>query len=227
LTLLFGAAMTKFEGMVFLAVVAGGLLVLPWARSLLRWRPGLWRVAVFWLAAALPFVCLRLQISSVNYESGWASYALRYPGLTLSSWPCIFAIVLCRLFVSLDFASWGAGSGGVEWTGKWEGLSSLYNHTTLGLAWFCLLLTVGVWLAAPGRRPVILWVVAVVVSAIAALSGVFASFVGIRGLPQVIAAYAIGEPAGRYLFPILVAWSATMLTVASSAKAAPSGAAYL
>ena len=98
--------------------------------------------------------------------------------------------------------------------GKWEGISSLYNHWTLGLAWLCLLLTVGVWLAAPGRRPVVLWTVAVVVSAIAALSGVIASFVSIRGLAQVIAGYNNVESAGRYLFPILVAWSATMLTVA-------------
>jgi hypothetical protein len=169
---------------------------------------------VFWLAAALPFVCLRLQISSVNYESGWAGYALRHPGLTLSGWPVLFGIVLCQQFASLDFASWSAGGGSIQWTGKWEGVSSLYNHTTLGLAWLCVLLTVGVWLAAPGRRPVILWLLAVVVSAIAALSGVFASFVSIMGLPQVITVYTAIEAAGRYLFPMLVAWSATMLTAA-------------
>jgi hypothetical protein len=137
--------------------------------------------------------------------------------LTLSSWPCLFAIVLCRLFVNTDFASWGAGDGGLHWTGRWEGLSSLYNHTTLGLAWLCLLMTVGVWLAAPGRRPVILWTVVVVVSATVALSGVFASFVGLRGLAQVIVAYNNVEAAGRYLFPMLVAWSATMLTIAFAA----------
>jgi hypothetical protein len=217
LTLMLGAAMTKFEGLVFLAVVAGWLLVLPSARPSLQMRPGLWRVMVFWLLAALPFACLRLQITSVNDESGWAGYALRHPGLTLSSWPLLFGIVLCRLFVSLDFASWGAESGGVEWTGKWEGISSLYNHATLGLAWLCLLLTVGAWLAAPGRRPVIVWAVVVAVSAIGALSAVFASFVGLRGLAQVVAAYNNVEAAGRYLFPILVAWSATMLTAAFTA----------
>jgi hypothetical protein len=54
----------------------------------------------------------------------------------------------------------------------------------------------------------------VVVSAIAALSGVFASFVSILGLPQVIAVYNTPEAAGRYLFPILVAWAATMMTAA-------------
>jgi hypothetical protein len=93
----------------------------------------------------------------------------------------------------------------------------LYNHTTLGLGWVCLLLTVAVWFAAPGRRTVILWTAVVVVSATAALSGVFASFVGIRGLPQVIVAYNKVEAAGRYLFPMLVAWSATMITAAFAA----------
>jgi len=58
------------------------------------------------------------------------------------------------------------------------------------------------------------WAVVVAVSAIGALSAVFASFVGLRGLAHVVAAYNNVEAAGRYLFPILVAWSATMLTVA-------------
>jgi hypothetical protein len=51
-----------------------------------------------------------------------------------------------------------------------------------------------------------------VVSFMAALSGVFASFVGLRGLAGALS-YLGDQDLGRYLFPILVAWSATLLTL--------------
>jgi len=70
--------------------------------------------------------------------------------------------------------------------GKWDGLSSLYNHPTLGLAWLCLFLAVALWFAVPARRQVIVWTLAMLVGALAAFSGVFASFVNITNLDQVI-----------------------------------------
>ena len=83
LTLLFGAAMTKFEGFIFLALVGGWILLLPSARPSLKPSPRLWRVLAFCFLAALPFLCLRVQIPSLHYESGWAGYALHHPGSTL------------------------------------------------------------------------------------------------------------------------------------------------
>jgi hypothetical protein len=41
---------------------------------------------------------------------------------------------------------------------------------------------------------------------------VFASFVSIRGLSEVIG-YTVEEAAGRYLLPVLLAWFATMMTM--------------
>jgi len=212
LTLLFGAAMTKFEGFIFLALVGGWMLLLPSARPSLKPSPGFWRVLAFWFLAALPFLCLRIQIPSLHFESGWAGYALRNPGTTLSNWPGLFLILLARLFVSSDFANWSEEGGQLHWIGRWEGLSSLYNYPTVGLAWLCLFMAVALWFAVPARRPVIVWTLAMLIGALAAFSGVFASFVNITDLGQVIG-YTADDVAGRYLLPVLLAWFATMMTV--------------
>ena len=212
LTLLFGAAMAKFEGFIFLALAGGWMLLLPSARPSLKPSPRLWRVLAFCFLAALPFLCLRVQIPSLHYESGWAGYALHNPGSTLSNWPGLFLILFSRLFVSPDFASWSGEGGQLHWTGNWDGLSSLYNHPTVGLAWLCLLMTIALWFAVPARRQVIGWTLAMLVGALAAFSGVFASFVNITNLSQVIG-YTAGDVAGRYLLPVQLAWFATMMTV--------------
>jgi hypothetical protein len=212
LTLLFGAAMAKFEGFIFLALVGGWMLLLPSARPSLKPSPRFWWGLMFWFLTALPFIGLRVQIPSLHYESGWAGYALHHPGITLANWPGIFLILLARLFVSSDFASWSGEDGRLHWIGRWDGFSSLYNHTTLGLAWLCLLMAVVFWFAVPARRQVIVWTLAMLVGALAAFSGVFASFVSITNLVQVVG-YTRDDVAGRYLLPVLLAWFATMITV--------------
>ena len=121
-------------------------------------------------------------------------------------------ILLARLFVNADFANWSGEGGRLHWIGRWDGFSSLYNHPTLGLAWLCLLMTVALWFAVPARRQVVVWTLAMLVSALAAFSGVFASFVNITNLDQVIG-YTADNIAGRYLLPVLLAWFATMMTV--------------
>jgi hypothetical protein len=211
LTLLFGAAMTKFEGFIFLALVAGWMLLLPSARPTLKPSPLFWRVTAFWLLAALPFVCLRLQIPVLDYESNWLGYALRDPVTLLSNWPGMFMILVSQLFISIDFACWNGEGGRLNWTGNWDGFSSLYNHSTLGLAWLCLLMTIALWFARPARRQAALWVVAMVVLALAAFSAVFTSFVSITDLDQVMR--YTGDQAGRYFLPMLMAWFATTFTL--------------
>ena len=209
LTLLFGAAMSKFEGVIFLALTAGWILLLPATRPLLKPPPRLWRMVAFCFLAALPFICLRAQIPVLHPESGWTGYALAHPGMTFSSAPKILLIMLARLFVNPDFAKWSAEDGHLHWTGQWEGLSSLFNQLTPGLAWVGLLMTIALWFAVPARRPIILWTLAVFVSAAIAMSVVFASFVSISGLNDVINARTADDEAGRYLFPMLLAWAST------------------
>ena len=166
----------------------------------------------FWLLAALPFIWLRVQIPALHFESGWAGYALRHPGSTLPNWPGLSLILLARLFVAPDFARWSGETGQLHWMGKWDGLSSLFNQTTLGLAWLCLLMTIALWFAVPARRQVVVWILAMLVGALAAFSLVFASFVNATSLDHVIG-YTAEDTAGRYLLPVLLAWFATVLTL--------------
>jgi len=215
LTLLFGAAMSKFEGFIFLALVGGWLLLLPSARPPLKLLPRFWRSVAFCLLAAFPFVCLRLQIPTLNYESSWISHVVHHPATlfsTLSNWARLFQIELVRLFLNPDFANWNGEGGRLHWIGRWNGLSSLYNHSTLGLAWFCLLITVALWFAVPARRQVIVWILAMLVGATVVLSGVFVSFVSIQSLSEVIG-YTNDDAGGRYLLPVLLAWFATIMTM--------------
>jgi hypothetical protein len=216
LTLLFGAAMTKFEGSIFLVLIGGSLLLFPAARLTLKPSAPSWRVAVFCILAALPFFGLRFQISSVNYESNWAGHVLSHPGAILSAladWARLFLVLLTQLFLNLGFANWSGEGGQLHWLGRWDGFPSLYNHTTLGLAWWCLLLTVFLWFAAPGRRRVVIWVLAMFIGAAGALTGVFACFVNFTSLDTVIHDYANEFGGSRYLFPMLFAWFATILTL--------------
>jgi hypothetical protein len=212
LTFLFGAAMAKFEGFIFLAMVASWTLLLPSARPSLKSSPGLWRGFAFCLLSALPFICLRARIPALHYESGWVSYAVQHPGITFSSVPDIFMILLSRWFLSSSFANWTADGDHLHWDGKWEGFSSLYNHPTLGLVWVCLLITVAVWFAIPSRRRIILWMMAIIASVLTAFSFVFASFVGITNLNEAIG-YTSELTSARYLLPLLLAWTATSMTL--------------
>ena len=220
LTFLFGAAMCKFEGFIFLALLGSWLLLLPSARPPWKLWPRLWRPLLFCLLAALPFVCLRHQIPIVNYESNWAGHILHHPATllaTLADWLRLFGVELARLFVHPDFASWSGEGGRLHWTGQWAGLSSLYNPTTLGLAWLCLLLTVALWFALPSRRVIALWSLVMFLGAVAALSGVFACFANMRGLDAVLG-YTADAHGARYLLPMLLAWFATTLTLLFSSQ---------
>ena len=120
-------------------------------------------------------------------------------------------ILLAQFFVSSDFANWSDEDGQLHWIGQWHGLSSLYEPSTLGLAWFCLLLTVVLWFAIPARRQVIVWMLAMLIGALVVFSVVFASLLNVAGLDAVFG--YTKHHAGRYLLPVLLAWFATLLTM--------------
>jgi hypothetical protein len=222
LTLLLGAAMTKFEGSIFLALVGGWILLLPSARPSLKLSPRLWLAVAFCFLAALPFVCLRFQIPTLNYESSSVGDVLHHPATlfsTLSDLPRLLLIEFARLFVNPDFANWNGEGGQLHWIGKWAGLSSLYNPSTLGVAWLCLLMTIALWFSVPSRRQVIAWTLAMFVGATLALCAVFTTFVSIHSLSDVIG-YTNDGAGGRYLLPVLLAWFTTMTMLFSETERA-------
>jgi hypothetical protein len=73
-------------------------------------------------------------------------------------------------------------------------------------------MTVALWFAIPTRRQIVVWILAMFFGAVAALSGVFASFVNITSLDAAIG-YTEDGYGPRYLLPMLLAWFATMMTM--------------
>ena len=211
LVLVFGAVLTKFEGMVALALALGWLLLLPSTRRSLKLTRASWRAMVFCALAAVPFVYLRAQIPTLHFESSWLRDGLRHPVSFLASWPQIFLAVVARLFLNPDFASWDAPNGHLHWNGHWEGLVSLVHLPTLGLAWLALALSIIAWLARPSRRSAMLWVLGTVFTMAAALSAVFSCFVGTSDLTTILGFYTMEIVSPRQLLPFLITWAVTMV----------------
>jgi len=224
LTMLFGAAMTKFEGLLTLAAAASCLAVFPAARPLLKPPPRFAQLGLFWVLAVLPFVCLRAQIPALHYESAWPRYMLLHPLDTLSNLPGFLMMMTARWFVSPAFADWSAEGGTLHWSGHWEGLSSLFNHPTLGLAWVALGLTLACWFRTPQQRGVIAWLAVVILAMLIAFSAVFSGFVSTMERSRALQYYTAEIASGRYLFPVLIGWSASMMTLLYRAAPAPESA---
>ena len=212
LTFLFGAAMAKFEGAIFLAAAVLWLVLMPSCRKSFGSVRSLVRPALFCLLSALPFFWLRLHIPVLAYESGWAGYVAHNPVLVLRYWPTLMLAVLSRSFFSANFANWDGAAGHLHWIGKWEGFRSLFHHPSLGLEWICVLMAFALWFVFPNRRKPLLWLFAVTGTSVAALGLVFSSFLACNTLSDVLG-YTSDATAQRYLFPLLLAWAASLLVL--------------
>jgi hypothetical protein len=208
LTLLFGAAMAKFEGAIVLLAVLVSLFAVFWSPRNLAPLAPVWRVLGFCLLMVIPFVCLRVQVPSLHYESGWARYALSHLGTTLSNIPGFLVMMTARWFVSPTLADWEAQGSHLHWIGRWDGFSSLYNHPTLGMAWVALGLTVIAAWHYPARRRLVFWLSAMIGLVLIGFSTVFSAFVCTMDRSRALEYYTAEIASGRYLFPILVAWAA-------------------
>ena len=212
LMLLFGGAVAKFEGIITLAAALIWLLVFPQSRRLISMGKRFWWIVGSCALATLPFCVLRAQIPALHYESGWAGFILAHPLDTLSNLPSFLLMMTARWFMSPTFADWTVANGSLRWAGHWEGLSSLYNHPTLGLTWVTLAITVAVWVKNPLHRKPIVWLLVVVGTLLLAFSAVFSGFVSTMGRSYAFEYYTAEIASGRYLFPVLVAWSTIAVT---------------
>ena len=74
------------------------------------------------------------------------------------------------------------------------------------------MLSAALWFAIPTRRQIAVWILAMFLGAVAAISGVFACFADITSLNAAIG-YTVDPHGARYLLPMLLAWFATTLTL--------------
>ena len=72
--------------------------------------------------------------------------------------------MIARMFLDPGLATWSVDAGHLHWTGKFEGFSSLYHHSNLGLPWLALELTAALWFFLPARRRLVLWLFAVLMT---------------------------------------------------------------
>jgi hypothetical protein len=141
LLLLMGGAMVKFEGIVLLAF--WGLLVLLDKEG----RAALWPPRRIGLAGILgaagwvPYFVFRLHHPVTHPESAWMQEMMHHFDTVLAIAPMTFVAFLSGRFLNDGFASWTSPDNQhVVWQGKWLGLDSLWDPSTLGLAWVCLML---------------------------------------------------------------------------------------
>lgn len=207
--LLLGAAMTKFEGMILCAVAAGGVVAgFPFVRR--GWTRGWWKAGVLGLLSVSAFLWLRLHIPILHFESFWFRDAIQHLGTTLAYWPKLMAAIVTTCLFNSSFTAWTVVDGHMEWGGNWDGLGSLINQPTLGLAWVVILLTVAVWMAAPDLRRIVLWSILVAFGAMAFLAFVFGALGATNGFERALSGVA-DNVSGRYLLPVLMAWGSVMV----------------
>ncbi|HEV2210606.1 MAG TPA: hypothetical protein VG167_17665 [Verrucomicrobiae bacterium] len=213
LVLLFGAAMTKFEGALTLGATLFWLAAFGASRRLLRPSKAVWPALTFCLLTAVPFVCLRLQIPALQYESWWAGDIMRAPMETLVRVPAFLLMISARWFLNPNFAYWQADGDWVRWCGHWEGFRSLYDPATLGLPWLAAALSCVLWFIAPARRKVLVWLGAVLLTLLFAFGTVFSGFATTMDPSRALGYYTGEIASGRYLFPVLLAWTAMVVTL--------------
>jgi hypothetical protein len=206
LTLLFGAAMSKFEGFIILAATLLWLVLLPSTRQIFRRSTTLWRVVAFCALAAMPYFWLRSSIPALHYETSWATDALHHPGQVFANAPIFILVMVAKTFLDPGLATWTVESGQLHWTGKFEGLTSLYHHSTLGLPWIAVVITAILWFTCKEKRKIILWLLAIIITVLIAFGLVFASFVTTNPIDRMLDYYTQEIASSRYLFPLSVSW---------------------
>ena len=76
-----------------------------------------------------------------------------------------------------------------------------------------LALTVALWFFAPARRKLLVWLAALLLMVLIAFSLVFSAFAGTMDPSRAMGYYTAEIASGRYLFPLLVGWSAIVVTL--------------
>ncbi len=204
LFVLFGAAMTKIEGIITLGF-SGIALWSCFGTCSLFVRKRSWLVAVICLTLGLPFVAFRAVGPVLHVDTTVPGNALQDVGRVLAVFPETVWLVVVPRFVSHDFAAWSvANKFDLTWTGSWEGLASLVDVQTAGFAWVAVVLTaMTVRTRASSRRPMVAFglIMSGFLLVYCFLNACYSTLVGLQ--------FNLGKAMGRHLYPYLVAWGST------------------
>lgn len=208
LPVLAGAAMTKFEGLLWAVLWLGLLALVGWRQAWLRThlrRRALRRALLLSVLAIVPYLVYRLDCPVPHPESAWLATGLADPAATWQRFPQSFWLNVGGRFFHDDFFRWQSFDGtGLDWAGKWLGIGSFANAQLSVLPWLVLvLLGLAVW-RRRARRPIAcVGLVTLVVFTV--LSLVIACLPRMqRSLPRMIE-FSTGAQIVRYFYPFFVA----------------------
>ena len=231
LFLLMGAAMVKLEGGMLLGIVFGILLLHKESRALL-WPIGNSGVAaLIGLVAWLPYLVFRSHVSIVHPDTLGPGVLLHEWNSTLHFAPMTWISLVSGRLLNNEFVSWTAPDNEhVVWNGKWSGLESLVDGSTLGLGWLALLTFILLLFHANRLRWVAIcffltFLIYTVPICIECLSAAIRHPQGSQAMAIVYSAALDSanrtDGGGRYLFPILISWLATTSIVLSRQEKRP------
>jgi hypothetical protein len=217
--LLLATVMVKFEGMVLLGLWGVLLLLDKHGRAAL-WplrKVGLPGLLV--VAACIPYGLLRLHGTVSHPDSAGMKLLAENWRATLSFVPTVWATVLSRQFLNNDFAAWTSPDNqNAFWVGKWLGLRSFADEATLGVGWLCLVvLVISCFRHYHRFRPAMLYLFIVFMAFLSLIAVVCMAFATEQAaawnslhpdLPPRLVDYTtvLASTAGRYLYPVLMAW---------------------
>jgi hypothetical protein len=207
-----GAAMSKFEGVIYLAMWLCVLLPFCWKCGWLK-KPILWQSAFACVVCALPYVWYRLENPVKHFESGWWHSGIAAPAATLHRFPQIWFLNVGGRIFNSDFFRWQPDSQGhLEWIGKWVGLES-FNNDQLGILPCLLFILLAFTLRQKSNRIVTLSLSIAILGFFTFLAFSMACLPNVQNdLAQAID-YATSDTGGRYAYPFFTAWFLGLMVV--------------
>ncbi|HEY1660822.1 MAG TPA: hypothetical protein VGI03_00240 [Verrucomicrobiae bacterium] len=200
-----GAAMSKFEGIIFLAVWFCVMLAICRRRSWLKKHTLRWS-ALICLLSVLPYLWFRLEKPIAHPESNWWRDGFAAPAATFHRFSQVLFLNCGGRFFSSDFFQWQPDAHDhLSWTGKWTGLDIFLNGQLSILPWLLLLvLTMVFWkkstrLAATALCVVIIGVLSILAFTISCLPAA-------QNNLSFIIQFSSSDEVGRYSYPFFIAW---------------------
>lgn len=200
-----GAAMTKFEGMIYAAMWFFVLLPFCWRNGWFK-KNILWRSALTCVVSVLPYLWYHLEKPAQHYQSGWLQSGMAAPAATLHRFPQVLFLNIGARFFNSSFFNWQPDDQGhLQWIGQWMGIES-FNNDQLGfLPWLLLIiLTFSLWQKSTRMMAFKLSMVIGGYITVVALSISCLPFIQ-NDLSRAIT-WSGSDTAGRYYYPIFTAW---------------------
>ncbi|HEY3760680.1 MAG TPA: hypothetical protein VGN23_02935 [Verrucomicrobiae bacterium] len=200
-----GAAMSKFEGIIFVMVSFWVMAPICWRRGWLNKRV-LWRCALICLLCAVPYLWFRVDKPIPHPESSWWHDGLAAPAATLHRFPQALFLNFGARFFGPDFFRWRSDDHThLVWAGKWTGIHSFFNEQLYFLAWILLVVLAFALWQKPIRRAVAvlcLLIMGVLIIMALAISCLPAMQNDLTNLIQ----FSTSNEVGRYSSPFITAW---------------------